>query len=266
MKQFILLAFALATAFSSSAWSQKGHDVVAHIAECHLTAAAADSVSAILDGKSAVYWANWLDNASHTPDYAYTKTWHYKNIDAGEAYEDAKVNPAGDVVRAVREQIAILSDPKSTKGQKALALKILIHVVGDMHQPMHMGHLSDLGGNLTKVRFFDRDTNLHSVWDGSIVNSGHDWTYTEWQQQIDRLTPEQRRAEAAGNVDDWARQTYEIADRVYDYFPSGTKISYNHIAQWTPVVEQQLERGGIRLARILNALFDPSSTDSVSKF
>ena len=77
MKQFILLAFALATAFSSSAWSQKGHDVVAHIAECHLTAAAADSVSAILDGKSAVYWANWLDNASHTPDYAYTKTWHY---------------------------------------------------------------------------------------------------------------------------------------------------------------------------------------------
>ena len=75
-----------------------------------------------------------------------------------------------------------------------------------------------------------------------------------------------RWTEAAGNVDDWARQTYEIADRVYDYFPSGTKISYNHIAQWTPVVEQQLERGGIRLARILNALFDPSSTDSVSKF
>ena len=116
-------------------------------AEKHLSAAAADSVATILDGKSPVYWANWLDNASHTPDYAYTKTWHYKNIDAGVKYQDAPLNPKGDVVTAIREQIAILRSPKSTKEQKALALKILIHTTGDMHQPMHMGHLSDLGGN-----------------------------------------------------------------------------------------------------------------------
>lgn len=266
MKKHILFALALVTAFTSSAWSQKGHDVVAYVAECHLTAAAADSVAAILDGKSAVYWANWLDNASHTPEYAYTKTWHYKNVDADETYESAKLNPSGDVVSAVREQITVLSGSKSTKEQKSLALKILIHLLGDMHQPMHLGHLSDLGGNLTKVCFFDMDTDLHSAWDSSIVNSCHDWSYTEWQRQIDLLTPEQQIAEAAGNVDDWARQTCEVADSVYDYFPPGTKISYNHIAWWTPVIEQQLERGGIRLARILNALFDPSTADSVRNF
>lgn len=266
MKKFIIIATAFFTALTSFAWGQKGHDVVAHIAECHLTPAAADSVAALLDGKSPVYWANWLDNASHTPEYAYTKTWHYKNIDAHETYEGAKLNENGDVVRAIRGQISVLSDPLATREQKTLALRILIHVVGDLHQPMHMGHLSDLGGNRTKVRYFDRDTNLHSVWDGSLVNSAHAWTYTEWRDQIDRLTPEQRRAEAAGNVDDWARQTFEITAKVYDAFPIGSNISYNQIAEWTPVIEQQLERGGLRLARILNALFTPSSTDSVRDF
>lgn len=112
---------------------------MAFIAENHLSQAAADSVLAILDGRSPVYWANWLDNASHTPEYAYTKTWHYKNIDEGVDYADAPLNPKGDVVTAIREQIYILSDSVSTRAQKALALKILIHCVGDMHQPMHMG-------------------------------------------------------------------------------------------------------------------------------
>ena len=179
MKKLLVAIISFASALSAHAWSQKGHDTVAYIAECHLTKAAADSVAEILDGKSPVYWANWLDNASHTPDYAYTKTWHYKNIDAGVPYDSTPLNPKGDVVTGIREQIVILSDPKSTKPQKNLAMKILIHLVGDLHQPMHMGHLSDLGGNNVKVKFFDRDTNLHSVWDGSIMNSGHAWSYTE---------------------------------------------------------------------------------------
>ena len=260
---FLAVAFTAAQAF---AWSQKGHDTVAHIAERHLSEAAADSVASLFDGRSAVYWANWLDNASHTPQYAYTKTWHYKKIDEGVAYEDAPLNPAGDVVTAIREQIRVLADSLAPRNQRVLALRILVHIVGDMHQPMHMGHLSDLGGNKTPVKFFDRDTNLHSIWDGSLMNSGHAWSYTEWADQLDRLSPEEQLVETAGNVDDWARQTYDIATRVYNYFPKGTKASYNHIAQWTPVIEQQVLRGGLRLARILNALFDPESVDDPYKF
>ena len=145
-------------------------------------------------------------------------------------------------------------------------MKILVHLVGDLHQPMHMGHLSDLGGNNTKVKFFDRDTNLHAVWDGSIMNSGHAWSYTEWQNQIDRLSPQQNEAEASGNIDDWARQTYEIAGQVYDYFPQGSRISYNQIARWTPVIERQLLRGGLRLARILNTIYDPYRKGNIEDF
>lgn len=266
MKKILMLLAAAVPAIYAFGWSQKGHDTVAYIAECHLSQAAADSVASILDGKSPVYWANWLDNASHTPQYAYTKTWHYKNIEEGVKYDDAELNPSGDAITALREQIAILTSPKSTKGQKELALKILIHVTGDMHQPMHFGRKSDRGGNQHQLRFFDRGTNLHSIWDNSLVNSAHDWTYTEWQKQIDRLTPDQEKAETAGNLDDWGRQTHEIATRVYDYFPTGTKVSYDHIAAWTPIIEQQLLRGGLRLARILNAIYDPASPDNPADF
>ncbi len=266
LKTVIALGAAIILAIPAFGWGQKGHDTVAFIAEKHLTAAAADSVSAILDGMSPVYWANWLDNASHTPEYAYTKTWHYKNIDAGVPYEEAPVNDKGDVVTAIREQIDILRSPVSTKSQKALAMKILIHTVGDLHQPMHMGHLSDKGGNTVQVRFFDRGTNLHSVWDSSLLNSAHAWTFTEWQQQLDRLTPEQEAKATAGNVDDWGKEVYEIAGRVYDYFPSGSKISYDQIAHWTPTVEKQLLLGGLRLARILNSIYTPGSPDAEFKF
>lgn len=242
-------------------WGQKGHDAVAFIAENHLSEAAADSVSAILDGKSPVYWANWLDNASHTQEYAYTKTWHYKNIDAGIPYEEAPINPAGDVVTAIRSQIAILRNPNTPKEEKALAMKILIHTVGDLHQPMHVGHKSDKGGNTVQVRYFDRGSNLHSIWDSALVNSAHAWTYTEWQQQLDRLNPEQEAAAVAGNVDDWANDTYDIATSVYEFFPTGTKVSYDQIAAWTPTIEEQILLGGLRLARILNAIYTPDSAD-----
>ena len=266
MKKITLAVACAMCTMASWAWSQKGHDTVAYIAECHLSPAAADSVATILEGKSPVYWANWLDNASHTPDDAYTKTWHYKNVNEGVAYEDAPTNPDGDAVTAIREQIAILSDSVSTMAQKQLAMKILIHVVGDLHQPMHMGRETDKGANYVKVKFFGRDANLHSVWDGSIMNSGHAWTYTEWQNQLDRLNPEQEAAEAAGNIDDWARQTLGIANEVYNYFPAGCKISYDQVAHWTPVIEQQVLRGGLRLARILNALYNPESTDKPADF
>lgn len=238
-------------------WGQKGHDVTAYIAEQHLTPAAKQAVDNIFDGYSLVYWANWLDNASHTAPYAYTKTWHYKNIDDGERYEEAKANPGGDAVTAIKAMSEKLADNQTSAADKALALKILVHVMGDLHQPMHMGHATDLGGNRVKVKFFGRETNLHSIWDGSLLESAHKWGYTEWQQQIDRLTPGEQEAFIAGNVDDWAKETLAQAMLVYRNTPAGANVSYNEIAAAAPVIELQLLRGGLRLAHVLNSIFDP---------
>jgi len=256
MKKLILALVASASVLLASAWSQKGHDVTAYIAEQHLTPRTLAAVDSILDGKSMVYWANWLDNASHQLEMAYTKTWHYKNIDDNVAYEDAPLNSKGDVVTAIDSQIEILSDPAITHDRAALAMKILVHCMGDLHQPMHLGHLSDLGGNKTKMKFFDTPVNLHSIWDSRLVESAHKWSYTEWQQQIDRATPEQEAVIIEGNPDTWAKETYEIAVRCYKYFRPGQKVMYNEIARWTPVIEEQFLRGGLRLAHVLNTIFD----------
>lgn len=255
MKHLLASVFLVINAFSAFAWSQKGHDVTAYIAENHLNPRAAAVVDSLLEGKSMVYWANWLDNASHSMDYAYTKTWHYKNIDAGIPYEEAPKNEKGDVVTAIVGQIDVLADSTSSFRDKNLALKILIHCMGDLHQPMHLGHLSDLGGNKTKLKFFDRDTNLHSIWDSSLVEYAHKWSYSEWQQQIDRATPPEEEIIVSGTVDDWAKQTYDIATQAYVYFQPGMKVMYDPIARWAPVIEQQLLRGGLRLASILNSLY-----------
>ena len=239
-------------------WGQKGHDVTAYIAENHLTPTTYQNISDILDGKSIVYWSNWLDNASHTPEYAYSKTWHYKNIDEGIAYEEAPLLESGDVIRAIYDQVSILQNPSSTKNNKQLALKILVHVMGDLHQPMHMGHATDLGGNRWNVKYFGRDSNLHSVWDSSLPESAHKWTYSEWHDQIDRSTNEEVSIILAeGTPEKWGKETFEICKKVYDTTPEGTNISYDYISEWTPIIEDQFLKGGLRLADILNSIFDP---------
>lgn len=254
----IALLLSLLLPLSAAGWGQKGHDVTACIASKHLTPRTQNAVNTILEGESMVYWANWLDNASHTPPYAYSKTWHYRNVDAGDDYYSAPVNPSGDCVTAVKSRLEILNDPHSSKADKKLALIMLIHLVGDMHQPMHMGHATDLGGNRVDVTFFNRDTNLHSVWDTSLLESAHSWSYTEWADNIDRdhrLSPD----DTAGTPDEWAVETLSVATRVYNETPHGSKLSYNEVAHWAPVIEQQLLLGGRRLAALLNATFDPAA-------
>ena len=139
---FISLLCLLGTT-RAQAWGPKGHDVVAYIAECNLTPEAAEKIDKILGGASMVYWANWLDSASHTPEYAYTATWHYANVDEGFTYETMTKNPDGDIVEAIDRIVAELKGGQLDPAQEQLYLKMLVHLVGDLHQPMHTGHLSD---------------------------------------------------------------------------------------------------------------------------
>lgn len=256
--RFLLLSLTMFTALTCLGWGQKGHDVTAYIAENHLTPATKAKVEAALDGKSMVYYSNWLDNASNTPEYAYSKSWHYKNIDADRTYENASVNPKGDVVSALNNQIALLRKGGLSKEQEQLALKIIIHLVGDVHQPMHMGHLSDLGGNLWPVKFFNKDTKLHSIWDTDLVESSHKWSYTEWENQIDRLSSKEQKSIIKGDPNDWAKETFKIATKIYETTPQGSKLSYSYIAEAAPIIETQFLRGGLRLADLLNSIYDPN--------
>lgn len=252
-----MAVFAVTCWSGAFGWSQKGHDTVAFIAEQHLTTPTKAAVDSLLDGYSLVYWANWLDNASHTPEYAYTKTWHYKNVDAEMNFENAPKIPEGNIVDALYEQISILENPTLSKDRKSLALKMIVHFLGDIHQPMHMGRATDRGGNSHIVKFFGKPTNLHSVWDRSILESAHAWSHTEWQREIDRIDYEQMmEIVEGGSPDTWGKETYEISTEIYSSTPEETDIEYDYIARWTPTIERQLVKGGLRLADVLNSAFD----------
>lgn len=256
MKRFLIAIVALCTTLSSFGWGQKGHDVVAYIAECNLTPEVYQKVVKKLGNHSLVYFANWLDNASYSDQYRYTKSWHYANVDEGFTYDTMTKNEKGDVVTAIESLIAELKSGKLSAEQENVRLRMLIHLVGDIHCPMHAGHLSDRGGNEVNVKFFNRDTKLHKVWDSELVEAAHKWSYTEWEQQLNRYcTAEEKAKLAQGKAKDWLDQSHAIATEIYKATPDKSRISYDYIAYYTPVVEKQLLSGGVRLANILNELY-----------
>lgn len=263
MKRFlslVLLAAALCAAQPSYGWGQMGHDVVAAVAERHLTPKAKKHLNEILGGRSIVYYSSWLDNVQNSPywrdGYDVTKTWHYANVDEGYTFETMPRNERGDVVSAVEMLSAALRSadelPDSTKVDYT---RMLVHLVGDMHCPMHAGHLTDLGGNRVKVKWFGSQTNLHSVWDSKLIESAHKWSYTEWVEQIDRSTAARQRTIADGQPAEWFAETVAICDGIYASTTPESNLSYQYIYDYAPVAERQLLNAGYRLARLLNEIF-----------
>ena len=255
---YILVYIAFLGVNNCFAWGQKGHDVIAYIAEQHLTDATRQKVDSILDGMSMVYWANWLDNASHTHDYKYTSSWHYKNIDVEYSYDNAPVIPEGNIITALSLVVDSLSSDTISKATALFNMKLIVHLIGDMHQPMHFGRLSDIGGNRTSVIFFRHDKNLHGIWDTEMVEQAHNWSYTEWQQQLDRLSEQRQNEIIQGTYDDWGREVHDICCEIYETTPYDESLEYDYVAKWTPVIETLLVKGGLRLAHVLNTIYDPA--------
>ncbi len=252
---FFTAVMALMIVPNAFGWGQKGHDVVAYVAEQNISCRVARKVAKVLEGHSLVYYANWMDNASHTPEYAHTSTWHYANVDEGYTYQTMPKNEKGDVVQAVMQLTEQLKKGGMTPQEESVALRMLIHLVGDLHCPMHAGHKSDLGGNLVEVLYFGKPQKLHSIWDSALVESAHNWGYTEWQREIDRQPRKEDKKLQQGSVEEWFSETVELSKGVYKDMPEGAKISYDEVAKYAPLIEQQLLKGGLRLARLLEEIY-----------
>ena len=203
-----------------------------------------------------VYVANWMDNASHGDEYAYTKTWHYVNVDPLEVdYASSAKEAKGDVVSAVNTIVERLKSGELSEVGERAELMMLIHLIGDMHCPMHAGYKSDRGGNGTQVKYFGKSKNLHSVWDSEIVESAHRWSYSEWQDNIDRANRKEQKRLSQGTPNEWIEETVVLARDVYEYSTTGENLSYDYVAHYAPVIEQQLLKGGLRLAKILDEIY-----------
>lgn len=268
MKRYItytLIALLFVSMLPATAWGPKGHDVVAAIAEQHLTCKAKRQISKLLDGKSIVYYSSWMDNIQNSPywedGYYKTKTWHYANVDKGLTYETMQKNENGDVVTALTMLTDEMLDNYKhlTDSMKVDYLKMIVHMVGDLHCPMHAGRLSDLGGNRMKVKWFRQDTNLHSVWDSKMIDSARKWSYTEWCDQLDRKDRKYRKEVMSGTYEDWFTETVEAAADIYEYVESmdqaSPNLSYQFVYDFSPLLEERLLHAGYRLAYVLNEIF-----------
>ena len=257
----LFCTFLFSASVEAFAWGQKGHDIVASIAEKHLTRKARKNLNVILGGKSLVYYSSWMDNVQNSPywngGYDRTKTWHYFNVDEGYTPETMPRNPNGDVLSALDMLIDSLGNHSSelSDSVKFDYLQMLIHLVGDVHCPMHVGRLSDRGGNELCVKWFGSKTNLHSIWDSKLIESVHSWSYTEWQQNLDHCTKTEFKEMSSGTPEDWLRETWRITVGIYDYVKPDENYSYKYRYDYAPIVEHQLLVAGYRLAALLNRIF-----------
>lgn len=256
MKRFLILILCLVITKTSFGWGQKGHDIVAYVAESNLTPEAVGKIDEVLAGRSLVYYSNWMDGIRGTEKFEHTSTWHYINVDEGMTLESMPRNPDGDVLSAVDSIVEKLKNGTLTPEDEAINLKMLIHLVADMHCPMHAGHKDDRGGNSKAVVFFSDATNLHSIWDTALIDAAHKWSYTEWKNQIDIYDEIKVKELQAGTPTDWTKETLEVCNYVYQNTPPFTALSYDYVEMARPILEEQLLKGGVRLAKLLNEIYE----------
>jgi hypothetical protein len=257
MRGFAVLAM-FAGSLPLMGWGPEGHSLVARIAEAQLTPLARARVKEILGpDKSMASVASWADEVRRSR--AESGPWHYIDIPIDQPHLDmARDCPKGDcVIAKIADLRKTLRDPDSTPEQRREALMYLIHFVGDMHQPLHCSDNNDRGGNGVRVVFFDRQTNLHSVWDSGLV--GRLGTEDQLFPGLSKESARRAKKWSKGTVEDWAEEAHRASQKVvYGKLPkvaAGTPVplgaAYEKVAD--PLVRVQLEKGGARLAAVLNA-------------
>jgi hypothetical protein len=149
----------------------------------------------------------------------------------------------------------VLKDDTSSKADRAFYLKLLIHFVGDLHQPMHAGRESDRGGNDIQVQWFGQGANLHSVWDTKMLEL-YGMSYYELGDELDRsTTKKERKTIQQGTVVDWLEESHNYANELYSSVEVGERLGYDYSYKYNPVLFERLKKGGFRLALILNKIF-----------
>lgn len=130
----------------------------------------------------------------------------------------------------------------------------LIHLVGDLHQPLHVGRAEDLGGNKINVTYFGQNTNLHSLWDSKLVED-QKYTYTEFANLLDIKSKDEVKQIQSGTLEEWLFDSHKIANSIYYQTPKDSKLSYDYNYRFESTLERQLLYGGLRLAKVLNDIF-----------
>ncbi|MGG8497833.1 S1/P1 nuclease [Tenacibaculum sp. TC6] len=259
MKRFLLVIFSIllssTTVFSSDdIWGPTGHRTTGKIAEKHLTNRAKRKIAKLLQGESLAFVSTYADEIKSDRKYNEFYSWHYVNMPLDGKYETSEKNPEGDLITGINKCVTVLKDKNSTVEDQRFYLKMLVHLIGDLHQPMHIGQKEDKGGNTIQVQWHGKGSNLHRVWDEDIIDKW-DMSYIELADNAKHLSKEQVKAIQKGSVIDWMYDTHGLTKEVYASVEVGENLRYRYSYLYFPVVRQQLQKGGLRLAKLLNEIF-----------
>lgn len=235
-------------------WSKTGHRVTGEVAEKYLSRKAKKAIDKLLNGQTLADVSTFGDEIKADRKFREFSPWHYVNFPSDKKYTDVAPSPDGDIVMGIEKSIAIIKDKSSSLKDKQFYLKLLVHLIGDLHQPMHVGRKEDKGGNDIQVQWFGRGSNLHRVWDSNMIDD-FGMGYTELTATLPRISKEQVKFLQRGDVYTWVEESQELANKVYESVQVGEKIGYRYSYDWWSTVEDQLQKGGIRLAAVLNAIF-----------
>ncbi|MFK5981333.1 MAG: S1/P1 nuclease [Flavobacteriaceae bacterium] len=253
----LLILLLLLITFSSNAnddWGKTGHRTTSEIAEKYLTKKAKKEIDKLLNGQTLAFVSNYGDEIKSDNSYRKFGSWHYVNFPFDSSYEEHPKSEKGDIIVGIQTCIDVLKNNVSTREDKIFHLKMLVHFIGDLHQPMHIGLADDKGGNDFQVRWFNQGTNLHTVWDSKMLES-YGMSYTELASNAKRLSKTQVEEIQKGTTIDWMNESRELCKDIYKTTEVGAKLRYRYSYVYMDTVRFQLQKGGIRLAEVLNDIF-----------
>ncbi|GMQ33891.1 S1/P1 nuclease [Algoriphagus taiwanensis] len=241
------------TVSQAFAWGQLGHYLIGLMAEKQMKKSTLKKVEKVLYPMSLGRSGTWMDEIRSDRSYDYATTWHYLTSKNGE-YDPEIQEKGGDAFEAIQRLKEELKkgglDPK-TETEK---LKMLIHMVEDIHQPLHVGTGEDRGGNDVKIEFFGQPTNLHSLWDSGMIDR-QGMSYSEIGEELyRRLTPEMKAKYRSASMEDWLKEAVSFRPMVYN-LPENKRISYQYMYENYSIAEERLIAASVRLAQILEEIY-----------
>lgn len=259
MRKYLTGCLAISAVLILSAWGYKGHRITALVAEDYLTPQAKQAVKAILGNETLVDVSTWADEVKNDPQYRKTASWHFLNLPLGLSYQDfvkAIYSQSKDnVSSAILSAEGTLSDNNASISNKREALKFLVHLVGDAHQPMHISRAEDKGGNTIQVRFDGKGTNLHSLWDSKLIDH-EGLSESELKQKVEaEIKSSDIKAYQADKPTKWLYESYTSASKLYQDVDKNNSITEQQYQSYIKLVHQRLAAGGLRLAGVLNTIF-----------
>jgi hypothetical protein len=246
----------LLMAGSALAWGPPGHIIIGFAAAPLLCDAAAVQVEQLGGGESLARIGLWADDIRGEPQWRHAAPWHYVNIPDDGDPRQPSASSSGDVVAAIERFRREIANESLDKEDRAVALRFLVHFVGDLHQPLHVGRASDRGGNLIEVSYDDAATNLHAFWDSHVIRLSNrnirEYVAALASDVQILLEPERNK-----QVRDWVAQVFALREQIYDFDARTGRLDSGYLDKSVAIAESQLTLAAVHLANTLNEAFCP---------